>query len=124
MEIESLKAGDLSIEVAQRAADAPLELHWRGKSTWRQPDQVLGPFFEEVLAAARERKVGLEMHFEALDHFNSSTITTVIQFVQTARQASVRLVLVYDATLQWQKLSFEAMKVFSQGDGLLEVRAR
>lgn len=118
-----LKAGDLTIAVtAAPEPGGPLRLDWRGRSTDRQPEIVLAPFFRQALDAAGPGGA-LELHFEALDHFNSSTITAIIGLVAQARARGTRLALVYDPALRWQKLSFEALAVFRKTDGLLELRA-
>ncbi|MCC7540599.1 MAG: hypothetical protein IT379_30570 [Deltaproteobacteria bacterium] len=122
--MESLKAGDLVIEVLQALPPEPLRLVWRGKSNERNPSILLAPFFARSIEEASQRGVAIEMHFEALDHFNSSTITALIQLIQDARRRGIGLVIVYDASVKWQRLSFEALRVFSKGDGLLELRAR
>lgn len=121
--MESLKAGDLAIEVHAAAAPEPLRLVWQGKSNERNPGQVLGPFFAQAIEEASARGVAIEMRFEGLDHFNSSTITSLIQLIQDCRRTTTHLVVVYDASVKWQRLSFEALRVFSKGDGLLELRA-
>jgi hypothetical protein len=121
--MHDLKAGDLSIAVTTTpaAGGATLRLDWRGRSTDRQPEIVLTPFFRQALDAAAPGGT-LELHFEALDHFNSSTITAIIGLVAQARARGVRLALIYDPSLRWQKLSFEALTVFRKDDGLLELR--
>lgn len=113
-------AGDLTVEVDD-AADA-VRLGWRGKSNARNPAQVLAPLFAEVLPRAGERGVPLEMHFEKLEHFNSSTIAAVIQLIHQSRAKGVKLVLVFDPTVKWQKLSFESLRILGKADGLLELR--
>ena len=122
--MENLSSDDLTIEVMGSANEdaAPLVLVWRGKSDDRYPGKVLGPYFAKVLEAAGGRRCAVEMHFEKLDHFNSSTIAAVIRFIQDARVRGVRLVLVYNQQLKWQKLSFDALRVFAKDD-LLELRA-
>jgi hypothetical protein len=119
--MENLTADDLTIEATEAEAPAPLTLVWKGKSDDRYPGKVLGPYFTRVLARAEERKSPVEMRFEKLDHFNSSTIAAVIRFIQDARQRGVKLVLVYNQQLKWQKLSFDALRVFAKDD-LLELR--
>ncbi|HEY4240840.1 MAG TPA: hypothetical protein VGM88_13550 [Kofleriaceae bacterium] len=119
--MESLIVGDLRIEALQSAPTAPVQLLWRGKSNNRHPGEALGPYFKDVLAAAGTSKVPVELHFEKLDHFNSSTITAIIQLIQESRARGIKLVLVYDQSLKWQKLSFDALKVFAKDD-LLELR--
>ena len=101
---------------------APVQLLWKGKSNNRHPEEALTPYFREVLAAAGTRKVPIELHFEKLEHFNSSTITSIIQLIQDSRAQSIKLVLVYDQALKWQKLSFDALRVFAKDD-VLELRS-
>ncbi|RYE92066.1 MAG: hypothetical protein EOO75_07505 [Myxococcales bacterium] len=119
--MEDLIAGDLKIQVVQRAP-ATLELLWTGKSNARNPTATLQPYFSQALAVAAEQKHALELHFEKLEHFNSSTITAIIQLIQEARTKGVKLTIVFDHGVKWQKLSFDALRVFSKGDGLLEFK--
>jgi hypothetical protein len=120
--MQSLIVGDLRIEAFEDEASTSLRLLWKGKSNNRHPGEALAPYFREVLAAADTRRVPLELHFEKLEHFNSSTITSIIQLIQDSRARAVKLILVYDQALKWQKLSFDALRVFARDD-LLELRA-
>ena len=119
--MENLVADDLTIEAAEPDPASPLVLTWKGKSDDRHPAKILGPYFASVLDRAAARPSAVEMHFEKLDHFNSSTIAAVIRFIQDARARGVKLVLVYNQALKWQKLSFDALRVFARDD-LLELR--
>jgi hypothetical protein len=120
--VESLVVGDLRIEAS--LADGPpiLSLSWHGKSNARQADQMLLPYLERMLERAVADKRLLELHFEMLSHFNSSTIASVIQLIQLAQQRAARLVVVFDPRRQWQRLSFDALKVFVSSDGCFELR--
>lgn len=122
MSVENLNEGDLTIEVDADTSSA-ITCKWKGRSTQRSPGGVLNPYFEQLLAAAVSAKVPLEMHFETLDHFNSSTISTLIRLIQNARAKDVPLVMVYDAGLKWQRLSFEALRVFDKSDKKFELRS-
>lgn len=119
--VENLTAGDLTIEVTSEG-DA-LRCVWKGKSSDRQPGTFLAPYFETLLGAASGQGAGLEMHFEELEHFNSSTITTLIRLIQAARKQRVKLVMVYDQNLKWQRLSFDALRVFEKSDDLFALQA-
>ena len=121
--MESLIAGDLTVELAPPRPAAALTLYWKGKSNDKHPAKVLGPYLAQVIATAVNERITVEMHFEHLEHFNSSTITTIIQLIPKARAANVKLVIVYGGSLKWQKLSFDALKVFAKDDGLFELRA-
>ena len=120
--MDTLIVGDLRIEALEGIPPAPVQLLWKGKSNDRHPSVALAPYFRDVLSEAGTKKVPIELHFEKLDHFNSSTITSIIQLIQDSRAQSIKLVLVYDQALKWQKLSFDALRVFAKDD-LLELRA-
>ena len=114
-------AGDLTLVVNRERVDA-IELAWLGRSNDRYPDKLLTPYWQIALIEAAERAVPIELHFQKLHHFNSSTITVIIQFIQEARRRGAPLVLVYDQALKWQKLSFDAMRVFVKDD-LFQLRS-
>jgi hypothetical protein len=120
--MQGLVVGDLRIEVREDEASTSVQLLWKGKSNNRHPAEALAPYFREVLAVAGTRRLPIELHFEHLEHFNSSTITSIIQLIQDSRARSIKLVLVYDQALKWQKLSFDALRVFARDD-LLELRS-
>src|SRR4051794_25647806 len=120
--MDDLSAGDLRIHLSE--AGGVMRLDWQGKSNNREPAKVLAPYFDEIVRRAAESKAGVEMHFEALEHFNSSTITALIQFIQTSRSRGVQLVIIYDAALKWQRLSFDALRIFEKTDGMLAFRSK
>ena len=118
--VEHLVAGDLRIDVAE--AGGVLRCDWRGRSVEREADLTLRPFFDRLLARAQELAATVEMHFEELDYFNSSTIGTLITFIQKARRTKVHLRMVYAGHIKWQTLSFDALRMFERGDQLFELR--
>lgn len=120
-----LESGDLAIvPVETPTAEASVCFTWRGRCAPRSPSELLAPFFEDVLSQAEARGVRVEMRFDELTHFNSSTITALLSFIEDARQRQVPLTLVYDANTKWQRMNFGAMRVLSKGDGLLELRGQ
>ncbi|HVH48018.1 MAG TPA: hypothetical protein VM925_37045 [Labilithrix sp.] len=121
MSIERLVSGDLTIDPQPSPEDGTIVLEWRGRSTDRQPARAIVPYVTPCLERALHLKVPVRMHFERLEHMNSSTITAIIQIIQEARARGTRLVLVYSADKRWQKLGFEALRVFVKDDGLLEL---
>ena len=114
--------GDLTIEVDE---DVPgvLRLDWRGKSNHRQPDLVLTPFFADITSRAVSGQKSLEMHFEQLEFFNSSTITLIIQYVKELRDRKVKLTVSFDSRHRWQKIFFDALFIFDKGDGLFTIQS-
>ena len=121
--MESLTSGELRIDVQETESPALLQLLWTGKSREQQPRKTLLPFFSTALSRAADREATLQLHFEKLEYFNSSTITCIIHLIQDARSRGVKVVIVFDPAHKWQKLSFEALRAFAKADGLLELRA-
>ena len=117
-------AGELRIDVFEAEPPAPARLFWSGRSVSPDPDRLLQPFYESVLASAERTKSTVEMHFERLGHFSSSTVATLIRLIQEARKRGIKLVLVYKDSQRTQRLSFDALRIFVKDDGLLELRAR
>ena len=118
---DSHTVGQLHIDLTMPTPGA-LRVDWTGRSNERDPQRVLAPIFDEALARAALAEAPIEMHFEKLEQFNSSTITALIGFVRHAHAEGVPLTLVFDPSLRWQALSFEALRVFERPDGLLTLK--
>lgn len=119
--MKDLEFNELNIKVGG-PENGVIRLNWLGKSNDRQPRTVLDPFFQEITAGAQQHSAKVEMHFEQLEYFNSSTITTIIQVIQDFRAKNIGLVILYNGALKWQKLSFEALRIFEKSDKLLEIK--
>jgi len=120
--MEQLVIGDLRIDVRERPGTITLE--WRGKSNDRYPKKALGPFFENLFVEAQEKKADVEMHFEGLDYLNSSTISTLVGVIRDLRDKKIKLSISFDNQQKWQKLCFDALRVFEKPDGLLVMKSR
>lgn len=105
----NLQADELLIEVDERQPGL-LVLNWLGRSASRSPGALLHPWFEQLFAGARERSAAVEMRFERLEHFNSSTIAVLIQLINSAQDRRIKMTVRYDAKLRWQTLSFDALR--------------
>ena len=119
---ETLVSGELTIEVSP-ARQESIVLVWRGKSTERQPARMILPYVTPRLERALHLRIPLRMQFAELEHMNSSTITAIIMIIQEARSRGMQLVIAYDPHKRWQKLAFEALRVFVKEDGLLQLDA-
>jgi hypothetical protein len=117
--MDNLNESDLSIDV--REEPGVLCLHWRGKSIGRQPQRVLDSFLGEAVEEAKRKALAIEMRFEELVHFNSSTIGCLIQAIQNAQSRGVKLRFVYDTRRLWQRVSFDALRVFTKENSYLEL---
>jgi hypothetical protein len=123
--VQPLATDGLTIEpVDDRSAGGDtIRFFWKGRSTARNPGELLVPYFQGIFQSAIEGRATVEMHFERMEHFNSSTVGALIYLIQDARGRQIPLVFVYDQKLKWQKLSFDAMRVFVKSDGLLQMRS-
>lgn len=117
--MQNLETDQLTIEAAEQANQ--IRLDWKGRSNAREPWGLVRSFFEQVAEKAADSSSNVEMHFEDIEYFNSSTITTVIRIMQLLQAKKVPLTLVYDPGLRWQKLSFDGLKIFEQSNELLTV---
>lgn len=106
--MEDLNAGELQIK-CEAPAPSSLALRMRGKSTSREPAKILMPYLTRCLEAVGKNGT-VAVHFEQLDHFNSSTIAAIVQFINAAQDKSTHVELHYDGALRWQALSFDALK--------------
>jgi hypothetical protein len=116
-----MQFGDLRVDVSR--SPGHLRLDWRGKSNEKDPEAFLTPFLADVGHQATQDKLLLDMHFEELEFFNSSTITVVIQFVKEARAKQMRLRMSYSPLRKWQKIFFDALWMFQKPDGLIQIQA-
>jgi hypothetical protein len=121
--IAPFEAGELLIAPTSVSSARALCFEWKGRSAARSPADVLAPFFDGVLSEAESHGATVEMRFDRLTHVNSSTVGALLAFIERARQKQVPLTLVYDGNTKWQRLSFGAMRVLSQNDGLFELKA-
>ena len=95
---------------AEPSAAGHILVRWTGQSISRTPGASLRPFFDELLTQAATEKAAVKMHFEDLEHFNSSTISALMQLINSAQAKGVQLQVIYDGTVKWQALSFDALR--------------
>lgn len=119
--MDDYRVGDLSIDSSTPDDSDVLKLVWHGKSTDRQPSKTVLPYLCAALDRAAELGRKLELRFEELEHFNSSTISALVQLIHEARRRNSPMALVYDRNIKWQRLSFEALAVLAR-DGVVELR--
>lgn len=117
--MQNLETDQLIIETA--VEDENIRIDWKGRSNAREPWALIREFFERVAQEAEEKSSDVEMHFEDIEYFNSSTITAVIRIMQLLQAKKVPLTLFYDPSLRWQKLSFDGLRIFEQSNALLKV---
>lgn len=117
---ETMRQGELAVQIA---GTKPVRVVFQGKSNHRDPEAFLRPLFANIIKRVSEPDAVLEVHFEELEFFNSSTITAVIQFIKELRSRRVATRVSYDASHKWQKVFFDALGMLEKSDGLLQITA-
>jgi hypothetical protein len=86
------------------------QLFFFGRSHSRHPGLIMGPMLTQVLETAHQGGRAIDLDFVKLEHFNSSTISALVQFINQAHDKGVKLLIRYDGRLKWQELSFVALQ--------------
>lgn len=116
--MKTFKSGELEIGV--KVATGIVRLTWLGQSNTRDPGATLRPFFEQVMVLLnKEREV--ELDFRGLEYMNSSTFRPILSLVQTASVSARGVSVRYDATKNWQRLSFKTLQAVSARLGNVRV---
>ena len=110
--LQELRAGELRI--AATVDPDGLRMVWHGRSAARDPREVLVPYFEQAFEVARSHGAPVEMHFEGLDYFNSSTIAALIDAIRLGSERRVPMVMIYKQNVRWQRMSFDALRMFTR----------
>lgn len=110
--LHELTSGDLRID--STIDPECLRLVWRGRSAAPDPRAVLVPYFEQALELAHRSGARLEMHFEGLEYFNSSTIAALIDAIRLSSERRVPMMMIYSDTVRWQRKSFDALRMFTR----------
>lgn len=113
---EEMVNGALTVTVDDTAAE--VRVSFLGRSTEREPGLFLVPILSRLFEQALAGKKCMVLDFQQAEYFNSSSITPVIRLLETARKSGVANVRVeYSKSVQWQSLSFSALRVFHTQDG-------
>lgn len=114
--VEPLDIEELKIVPIVDEAASVVTCIWRGKSTLRYPGRILEPWFEKLLNVSSSEQLAVRMRFDELVHFNSSTIGAIVHLIQQAQARDVELSMVYSGQQRWQRMSFEALRVFEKAN--------
>jgi hypothetical protein len=114
----NMLSGELQVDIVDGAV---VRVHFRGKSNHREPDVILRPLFADIFKRTVRPNAVIELHFEQLEFFNSSTITSIIEFVKELGKRKVVTRVTYDPDHRWQKVFFDAMGMLERPDGILKI---
>jgi hypothetical protein len=115
--MEGIKLGNLQLLAEEK--DGRVVITWHGFSVEREPYRAINPYFNKIIKDLKDRV--LEVRFEELKYFNSSSVVSIIYLITNARDKNIKLKISYDSTIFWQRASFKAMEAISQNYCNIEV---
>ena len=110
---------DLTITLSENEA---IVLKWLGRSMMRNPGGFVTPILLDALNASSRTQKRLVLDFTELEYMNSSTITPVIKILERVRRGRNELTVLYNRSLQWQELSFSALRIFQTADSRVAIK--
>jgi hypothetical protein len=118
--IETYRSNKLSIDVEEN--NSTIDIKFSGKSTEREPENFIAPILVESIQNSEKFNKNIIINFSSLEFMNSSTITPLIKILETAKDNSTSLSIIYKKSKKWQELSFSALKIFETKDHRIEIK--
>jgi hypothetical protein len=114
-EVKKYKSDLLTLEITE--TDQEIQVTWLGKSVEREPGKFINPILSEMLMRGQKTNKRIILIFTSLSYMNSSTIMTISKFLEKGKDGNSYITVRYNDDRRWQKLSFNALKIFQTNDG-------
>ena len=108
----------LRIEVEEHPGRAVVR--WLGVSDTREPGERLTPFLATLVEQFAGKQVTVD--FRQLGYMNSATVSPIIAFVKALDARGIHSTLLFDASLDWQRLNARSLDAISRMLSHVEVR--
>jgi hypothetical protein len=99
-----------------------LAVSFFGRSDRRHPASVMEPWFSQLIPLLNNQRVHVD--FCAFEYMNSSSFMPIFQFLQEAANTATELRVSYDASKDWQRLSFSSLEALAAGWKNFSLEAR
>lgn len=96
------------LELRYQDEGSNLVMAWLGRSTLPNPTEELMPYFLRHLGDWAGKRLTID--FRGLEYMNSSTVSLIVQLLKKLDEAMIGTTVVYDRSLKWQALSFQALE--------------
>lgn len=103
--MDSVEYGALKIAIEKQPDK--VQLKFRGKSDSRNPADILGPFFKDLLEDDFKKLV---VDFTGLEFINSSTIPPLVMFIRQLETKQIQSEFVYSGDVKWQVMTFNVLQ--------------
>lgn len=89
-------------------SDKSATLIWQGFCEIRIPESVLDPFLKGLVVLLNGQNLTLD--FRLLEYANSATQAPILQFLKNLNRNQIPTRVLYNASLEWQRVSYRCMK--------------
>ncbi len=109
--MKSFEFGNLQI-TAEEKSDAFVFL-WQGTSDNKELINTLEPYYLEVIANAKNKKIFID--FTKLKAMNSSSVPAIIGWMKALSEKKIEATILYNKDSNWQKTSFRLLSGIGKG---------
>lgn len=104
------------LQIAPVEEGSSLRLVWKGQVTMRDPEQVIGPYLQDVVTASNSQR-GVTIDLSAMEFMNSASLIPIVECLRTLREKKVPAKVWYNNTSSWQRVGCSSMRVLAQKIG-------
>jgi hypothetical protein len=88
-----------------------INIKWKGRCDFKDAASLLVPYLNNIIAHFKNSKKEFEISFLDLQYMNSASIMPILKFIRDLDLSSIKSIILYNKNSQWQKKSFEALKM-------------
>ncbi|MEZ4221575.1 MAG: hypothetical protein R3B13_11660 [Polyangiaceae bacterium] len=115
--IETFAKDGLSITVSRSHTSATMR--WTGMCDARDPETILGPLFRRLTQELKG--LNLTIDFREFEYMNSATVSPILQFIKKLDASDTPTTLLYDCTVNWQRINCQCMRAIARTLNHLQV---
>jgi hypothetical protein len=98
------RTGDAELAIGEVAG--AYTVAWKGRASGSRPDERFTALFTRLLEADRR----IELDVSGLEHISSPTLVVLMRFLKQVEARGLDLVLRYDDSVSWQRMTFEPLR--------------
>ncbi len=96
--------------ITNKTTNNVVTMSWLGQCDFRNPARIVTPYLTQFIEDVKGYE--LIVHYQFLEFFNSSSVKVILQFITQLNTAGVKTMILYDANMEWQRVSFMALGTF------------
>ncbi len=96
--------------ITNKTTNNVVTMSWLGQCDFRDSVRIVTPYLTQFIEDVKGYE--LIVHYQFLEFSTSSFVKVILQFVTQLNTAGVKTMILYDAAVNWQKVSFMALGTF------------